>query len=193
METFREYLAEKFKYMGKLSNDELQKGQKLVNGKDDLIPVTGRVFLQAISKIRKNDMAKGDDAKGLETLSVYSVNEYNKMRCFLGANNSSGYALKGKDLVSVFSTEGSSSKSIMLSAASNGAKTLDCFAIRKNGKISGKLYELYSRYSWKIDTSMNEGKEGEAYSIVKGVSSFVDDDGVVRPDDERVVIFMKLG
>lgn len=79
----------------------------------------------------------------------------------------------------------------MLSAIENGAKRLDCFAIRRNGKIEGQLFNLYSNYGFKIDTDMNSGKKGEPYAIVNGVSDYVDENGVVHPDDERVVIFMK--
>ena len=145
-----------------------------------------------ISKIKINDIAKGDKSKGLDTLTVYSVKEYRDMKCYLGSNNSSGYALHGDELVSVFSSQGSSGSAIVRSAIQNGAKRLDCFAERIDNKISGQLYSLYSRNGFKIDASMNSGKKGEAYSIQKGISSFVDDNGVVQEDDPRVVIFMKI-
>jgi len=193
MTTFREYLDEKFNDMGKLSNDELKKGQKITTV-DDMVQVSGRVFHQAITKIKENDIAKGDAAKGMVTLSIYKTEEYTKMKCYLGKNNSSGYAIKSKDLVSVFSTKKSSSQAIMKSAIENGAKTLDCFALRdiETGKIKGQLYELYSKYGFKINKSLNDGKKGEAYTIVNGVSDYVDDDENVHPEDPRVVIFMKL-
>ena len=193
MISFKTYLLEKFNDLGKLSDDELKKGQNLKGDADDFTLVTSRVFHQAISKIRQNDIAKGyGKSKGLDSLSIYSPSEYSKMKCYLGKNNSSGYAIKGKDLVSVFSTEGKSASSIMKNALANGAKTLDCFAKRdKNGKISGNLYGLYSHFGWKIDTSMNSGKKGEAYTIINGVSDYVNDNGKVEPDNENVVIFMK--
>ncbi len=193
MLTFKEYLAEAYKDMGKLSDEELKKGQKLKGDKDDFKKVTSRVFKQAIEQITKNDIAKGDNAKGLETLTIHSLKEYDQMDCYLGKNNSSGYCIGKKDgeLVSVFSTQGSSARSLMTSAVDNGAKHLDCFAIRdpKTGKISGDLYSLYSKFGFKIDTSMNGGEE--PYIVVKGVSDFVDDNGVRHPEDPRVVIFMK--
>lgn len=192
MITFKTYLSETFNQMGDLSDDELKKGQVLKGDSDDFAEVDARVFLQAIKKIKINDIAKGKkDAKGLESLSVYAASEYKKMRCFLGKNNSSGYALKKHDLVSVFSTKGSSARSLMAHAIKNGAKTLDCFADRVKGIISGSLYDLYSKNGFKIDKSMNSGKKGEPYAIVDGVSDYVDDNDVVHPEDKRVVIFMK--
>ena len=192
MGAFRDYLEETFKDMGKLSPDELKKGQRLdKTNKDNFTEVPGRVFYEAISKIKENDIAKKDKAKGLDTLTVYSPNEYKKMKCYLGKNNSSGYALHGDELVSVFSTQGSSGSAIVQDAIRNGAKRLDCFATRTNGKISGQLYSLYSRNGFKINTSMNSGKPGEPYAIVRGISDYVDENEKVHPDDERVVIFMK--
>lgn len=189
---FRE-LLEKFTDIGKLSDEQLKKGQKLDPQNDNFIEVDARVFYQAITRIKQNDIAKGDKAKGLDTLTIYSVSEYKNKRCFLGNNNSSGYAL-GKDgeLVSVFSTQGSSGKAIVQDAIRNGAKYLDCFAFRIDGKISGQLFDLYSKSGFKIDKGMNSGKPGEAYSIQNGVSDFVDDNENVHPEDPRVVIFMKI-
>lgn len=116
------------------------------------------------------------------------------MECYIGENNSSGYAIKDHDeLVSVFSSQNASGDAIVQDAIKNGATHLDCFAIRDaNGNISGNLYTLYSRNGFKIDKNKNEGKPGEPFSIEQGVSSYVDDKGVVHPNDPRVVIFMKL-
>ena len=187
-------IDELFKDIGKLSPEQLKKGQRLTKGEDNFTPVTGRVFYQAVSRIKTNDIARGDQARGLDTLTVYTPTEYNQMKCYLGKNNSSGYAIKdSSELVSVFSSQGSSGDAIVQDAIKNGATHLDCFATRdRMGNIMGGLYTLYSRNGFKIDTAMNSGTPGEAYSIVKGVSSFVDDDGVVHPEDPRVVIFMKL-
>ena len=193
MITFNDFLElqESFKDLGKLSDDDLKKGQRLT-GDDDFIEVTARVFKQSIEKIKVNDLAKGDNAKGLDTLTVYDLREYNKMNCYLGKNNSSGYCIKKGELVSVFSSQGSSGSSLMKSAVANGANRLDCFAIRsKTGKISGGLYSLYSKFGFKIDTNMNEGTPGEPYAIVNGISDFVDDAENVHPDAPEVVIFMK--
>jgi hypothetical protein len=187
-------LLEKFTDIGKLSDTQLKKGHPLTN--EDFVEVDGTVFFNAITKIKINDIArlnKGLPSKGLHTLTVYKRDDYNKMKCYIGENNSSGYALQDKhELVSVFSSLGSSGNAIMLSAVKNGANHLDCFALRdKEGNISGPLYSLYSKHGFKIDKSMNSGKPGESYAIVKGVSDYVDDNEIVHPDDERVVIFMK--
>lgn len=113
--------------------------------------------------------------------------------CFLGKNNSSGYCIAHDNkLVSVFSSQQSSANAVMVDAIKNGAKRLDCYAKRdSNGKISGPLYSLYSKHGFKIDKSMNSGKPGEPYAILKGVSDYVNDKGEVEPDNPNVVIFMK--
>lgn len=187
-------ILEAFKDIGKLSPEQLMKGQKLdPKSTDNFKPVTGRVFYQAIMKIRNNDIARGDKAKGLDTLTVYSVSDYKKMKCYLGKNNSSGYCINGNELVSVFSSQQSSGKALMKSAVENGAERLNCFALRNNktGQISGDLYKLYSRFAFKIDKNKNIGRTGESYSIVNGISDYVDEYGNVHPEDERVIIFMR--
>lgn len=105
---------------------------------------------------------------------------------------SSGYCIAHRDeLASVFSSQKSSADAIMVDALKNGAKRLDCFAFRINNKISGPLYKLYTKYGFKTDKSMNTGKKGEAYSVVHGVSDYVNDKGDVDMDNPQVVIFMK--
>ena len=193
MTRFKLFL-EDFLSMGKLSADELSKGQRLDKDEtDNFVKVDGKSFYKIISRIRTNDIAKGDKAKGLETLSLYSASDYMKMQCFVGVNNSSGYCLKDKhELISVFSVAGSSGSAIVQDAIKRGARHLDCFAIRNNSHISGDLYTLYSRNGFKVDKSMNSGTPGESYAIVNGISDFVDDNENVHPEDPRVVIFMKL-
>jgi hypothetical protein len=185
-------LLEDFLSIGRLSPEELIKGQRLTTD-DTFEEVDGRTFHNVIVKIRDNDIARGDKSKGLDTLTVYNVSDYKKMRCFLGKNNSSGYALKKTELVSVFSSQNSSGTSIVQDAIRNGAKHLDCFAtIDKDGEVSGALFSLYSRNGFVIDKSMNSGTPGEAYSIQKGISRYVNDDGEVEPNNPNVVVFMKL-
>src|SRR5574343_835365 len=106
--SFKEFLQldEDFKSMGKLSPEQLKKGFKLTD-ENDFNEVDARTFYNVISKIKANDIARGDKTKGLDTLTVYSVNEYKDMKCYLGINNSSGYALHHDELVSVFSSQGS--------------------------------------------------------------------------------------
>jgi len=190
-----DFILETFKEMGKLSPDELRKGQKLVSDGDNFKEVSGRIFYQSINKIRSNDIEKlnkGLPSKGLKTLSVYDVKEYKKMKCFLGKNNSSGYCIAhGDELVSVFSSQGSSGNELVKNAVKNGTKRLDCFALQKDGKIEGPLFKLYSKYGFKVDKSMNSGKKGEPYSIQNGVSYFVNVKEEVDPDNPQVVVFMK--
>ncbi len=186
-------IFEAFKDMGNLSDLELRKGKALDKTKEEnFSQVSGRVFYKVISKIRSNDIARGDEAKGLETLTVYSVSDYNQMNCFLGRNNSSGYCVKQSELVSVFSSQKSSGSAIVQDAIKNGAKNLDCFALMSNGKISGNLYSLYLRNGFKIDKSLNTGKLGVPYTIQNGISRFVNSDEEVEINNPAVVVFMKL-
>ena len=186
-------LTEKFSDIGKFSDVKLKKGKRISPSENAFKKVEGRIFHKIVSKIRNNDIARGLQAKGLETLTVYDVTDYQQMDCYIGSNNSSGYALKKSgELVSVFSSQGSSGDAIVSDAVKNGASHLDCFATRdKNGNIGGPLYKLYLRHGFKIDTTMNEGTKGEPYAIVNGVSDYVDDAGNVHPENENVVIFMK--
>ena len=190
-----EFILDAFKDMGKLSPLELMKGQYLNPDDDNFKQVTGRVFYQSINQIRQNDIDKIDRGlkpKGLKTLSIYKVNDYNNMKCYLGQNNSSGYCIAHNDeIVSVFSSQKSSIAAIMKDSIKNGARRLDCYAIRNGNKISGKLFKIYSKYGFKIDKTMNSGKQGEIYAIINGVSDFVNDKGEVEPDNPEVVIFMK--
>lgn len=189
-------LLEAFKDIGKLSPDELKKGQYLNPNHDgNFVKVDGRVFFNAIKQIRNNDIERaniGLPSKGLETLSFYNAGEYNKMKCYLGKNNSSGYCIRDdKTLVSVFSSQKSSGDAIMIDAIKNGAKKLDCYVLRRNGKLEGPLYKLYTRYGFKVDTSFNVGKKGKPYTVENGVSMYVNAQGKVEPDNPKVVVFMK--
>jgi len=195
-ETFRKYLVtEEFKDIGKLPPEKLTRGQYLnPNDKDNFVRVSGRVFYMAIKKIKENDIAKankGLPSKGLETLSFYNAGEYDKMKCFLGRNNSSGYVIDNGTLKSVFSSQKSSGDAIMVDAIKNGAKKLDCYVFRNNGNIEGPLYRLYTKHGFRIDTSYNDGTPGEPYAVVNGVSDYVNAKEQVEPDNPKVVVFMK--
>ncbi len=194
--TFRKYLvSEEFKDIGKLPPEKLTRGQYLnPNDKDNFVRVSGRVFFMAIKKIKENDIAKankGLPSKGLATLSFYNAGEYDKMKCFLGRNNSSGYVIDKGTLKSVFSSQKSSGDAIMVDAIANGAKNLDCYVFRYDGILSGPLYKLYTKHGFRVDTSMNDGKPGEPYAVVNGVSDYVNTKEQVEPDNPKVVIFMK--
>jgi hypothetical protein len=186
-------LEEKFSDLGKLSPDDLVKGQKLApETEGNFKKVPGRIFKKIVTKFADYDKMR-DTPKGLEDLSIYETSEYEKMDCYIGDNNSSGYCIKdGDELVSVFSIAKSSGKAIVADAVRNGAKRLDCFATRNpDGSISGHLYSLYSWGGFKIDKSLNSGTKGKPYAIINGVSDFVDDQGNVQPENPNVVIFMK--
>lgn len=189
-------LDEAFTDLEKLSPAELTKGQPLdPSDRGNFRRVDARVFHRTLTHLQSNDLAKldaGVPSKGLNTLTAYSVDEYRKMACFIGINNSSGFAVtRSGELVSVFSSQRSSGAAIVTAAVENGARHLDCFCLRQGGRIEGALFRLYSRAGFKIDRDRNEGVPGEPMSIVRGISDFVDERGVVHPDDPRVVVFMR--
>jgi hypothetical protein len=192
---FYRLFLESFNDMGRLSPEKLRRGQRLDPEDDDnFTQVGGKVFHNVVSKIRIADMGR-PEPKGLETLTVYDIKDYMSMKCFLGKNNSSGFAIKdGSELVSVFSSQESSGNALVRKAIEEGATHLDCYAEKdRNGNILNTgLVKLYRRHGFEIDKSMNSGKMGEPYSIQNGVSLYVNDDGEVEPDNENVVVFMKL-
>jgi len=70
---------------------------------------------------------------------AYTAEEYAQMRLFLAPDGLSGFALKGEDIVSVFShprSGGGRARKIIDVAVANGGRTLDCF--------DGKLVQIYS-------------------------------------------------
>lgn len=188
-------LLEAFKDIGKLSPDQLAKGQKLnPNSENNFTEVTGRMFYTVINKMKANDLNRenqGLPSKGLHKLLPHSAGEYNRMRCFLGKNNSSGYCIDGDELVSVFSLQKSSGDAIVVDAINNGARELSCQVFMRDGKFEGPLYKLYTRHGFRFDNSVNFGKKGEPYSAVKGVFYYPNEDGKVSSGDQRVAIFMK--
>lgn len=196
MKLYEKYLIiEAFKDIGKLSPEELAKGQRLYpNDKDNFVQVDGRVFYTVITKIKQADLERftaGEPSKGMERLHAYSVSEYNKMRCFLGKNNSSGYAITERDtLVSVFSSQQSSGDAIVADAVKNGADNLTCRVFMKNGKLEGPLLDLYTRHGFKLDKSINIGKFGKPHSIIKGIFYYPDKNGKIAKGDQIVALYM---
>ena len=185
-------IFEKFTDIGKLSDEELKKGQKLGTTGKQFIEVTGSVFYKALKQLKKNDLAR-DVPKGLDGLSMYKRMDYEKMKCYIGINNSSGYCIKNRELVSVFSTQKSAGHAVVKSAISNGAKHLDCFATLHNNKISGSLFSLYSSHGFKVDTKLTTGELGVPYTVQNGVSRFVNDNEEVELKNPNIIVYMKLG
>ena len=201
MRSFIEFFVEKYSDLGKLSPEQLRKGQRLdPRDVDNFKQVTGRVFHQALNNITKNDEFRRTldpiHFKNIKNnLTVYPLTDYLKMKCFLGKNNSSGFCIKdGDELVSVFSSQESSGNAVVQEAIKQGVTRLDCFAKQdQHGNIKNEgLYKLYSRNGFIIDDNLNSGEPGQPYSIQNGISYFVDDNGNVDPQNENVVIFMKL-
>lgn len=188
-----ESLEEAFSDIGSTPDWQLKKGFPLDRDDEDSFQqVSGRVFHQILTRMVRADKLR-DTPKGLEDLSIYSPSEYNQMDCFIGKNNTAGYALKRDgELVSVFSTARSSGHAIVADAVRRGARKLDCFAeVDSSGRVDGLLFRLYSKHGFRIDRSMNVGNPSEPYSIVNGISYYVNERGQVEMDNPTVVVFMK--
>lgn len=204
MKSFLQFFWEKYSDMGKLSPEQLKISRRLGSGDAEKFqPVDGRVFFKVINAYMNADTQRENSVhnehqwfKNIKNnITIYPLVEYQKMKCFIGPNNTSGYCIKdGDELVSVFSAIESSGNALVQSAIKNGARRLDCFAEQDgHGNIlDTKLYKLYSRSGFKIDRSLNDGNVGEPYSIQNGVSYFVDESGNVDPTNKNVVVFMKL-
>lgn len=72
---------------------------------------------------------------------AYTAAEYAKMRLFLAPDGKAGFALKGDDIVSVFSQGGGRLRSIMDTALANGGQRLDAF--------DGFLPKAYARLGFR--------------------------------------------
>lgn len=205
MKSFSQFFYESFSDLGNLSPEQLKKGQRL-NPQDqgNFKQVDGRVFYNALKVVMANDEQRPlvqtptqpYTTKGIrKNITLYEVKDYQQMKCFLGKNNSSGFCIKdGDEIVSVFSSLGSSGDAAVVEAIKQGGRRLDCFAKQdgQGGIKNEGLYKLYSRHGFKIDTDLNTGDVGEPYSIQNGVSYYVDENGNVDPTNETVVVFMKL-
>jgi hypothetical protein len=72
-------------------------------------------------------MAAKEASKFGAAVYVYEEAEYGKMKTFLSSDGLAGFALKGDDIVSVFSRGGGRLRSIIDTAIANGGRTLDAF------------------------------------------------------------------
>lgn len=205
MKSFTHFFYESYSDMGKMTSNQLRKGQRLdPQAENNFKQVDGRVFHNALKVVMENDSRRPLEksptqpytTKGIRhNLTLYEVKDYQQMQCFLGKNNSSGYCIKdSEEIVSLFSSLGSSGDAAVVDAIKHGGNRLDCFAKQdKQGGIKNEgLYKLYSRHGFQVDRDMNSGEVGEAYSIQNGISYFADDNGNVDPTNETIVIFMKL-
>ena len=199
MKSFKEFFDEAYKDLGKLSPEQLRKGFRLIpDEKDNFQQVDGRVFYNALVNFMHNDAVRENSDpiffKNIRNnLTIYSVSDYKKMKCFLGKNNSSGFAIKdGNELVSVVSTLEASGNAVVQEAIKQGATRLDCFAKQdsKGNVVDDGLYKLYKRSGFIIDKSKNDGILGSPYSVQAGISYYVYDSGKVDPTNSTIVIFM---
>jgi hypothetical protein len=203
MKSFYQFFWEKFTDIGKLSPEQLKVSRRLTpEDANSFKEVDWRRFYKIINAYMNADTARSpvdhkehDWYKDIKNnITIYEPKEYSKMKCFIGPNNTSGYCIKdGDELVSVFSAIESSGDAIVKSAIKNGAKRLDCFA-EQDGKgniLPTKLFKLYSRNGFVIDTDKNYDKM--PYPIYNGISYYVDDDGNIDRNNKTVVVYMKLG
>lgn len=79
------------------------------------------------------------------SVNIYSLDDYANMRLFLAPDGLSGFALKGEDIVSVFSHPDAKGqgrlRKIIDTAVANGGRTLDAF--------DGRLVQMYAELGFK--------------------------------------------
>jgi hypothetical protein len=198
MKTFYNFFWEAFSDIGKLSPEQLKISRKLTpEDSEKFKKVDWRSFYKIINAYMEADATRSSNPELFKdiknNITIYKPEEYSKMECFVGPNNTSGYCIKdGDELVSVFSAGESSGDAIVKSAIRNGARRLDCFAEQDgNGSIKPtKLFKLYSRNGFIIDKDKND--DTMPYPVFNGISYYVDEDGNIDRNAETVVVYMKL-
>lgn len=198
MKTFYQFFWEAFSDIGKLSPEQLKISRRLTaDDSENFKKVDWRSFYKIINAYMKADESRSNNPELFKdiknNITIYKPQEYSKMECYVGPNNTSGYCIKeGDELVSVFSAGESSGDAIVKSAIKNGARRLDCFAEQdENGNIKPtKLFKLYSRNGFVIDRDKND--DSMPYPIFNGISYYVDENGKIHKDAETVVVYMKL-
>ena len=134
----------------------------------ELSPTNGERFYNAISK------AKGSMPQANRWMvDVHEKNEYanrKEYRCYMSKDGKIGYALHGKDVVSVFNVSGvkGGMATIMAHAVANGGRSLDCF----EGTGKSNLPNMYAKFGAKAfgyipfnhhfePTGYNQARDGE--------------------------------
>ena len=134
-------------------------------------------FFQAIT--RAMPVSKGDIKIG-DALTQYLPEEYAAMKTFLSPDKAAGYALKGDELVSVFSVPGGRGTDLAADAVRRGARRLDNYDIR------GKLPELYGsvgfteKARYPFDPDLAEGLSAGATALAPDFVSMELADRAVR-------------
>jgi hypothetical protein len=173
-------------------------------------PKDADVFKGAIEKSKSN-------SKYGAAVGVYSEYEYAKMRTFLTQDGKAGFALKGNDIVSVFSSpehKGSASSSLQL-AVQEGGRKLDAFdtilppMYYDNGfKVTGRSRwnEEYIPDNWDKQTfqKFNNGEPDVVYMAydpenntppdVKSPDQYFEDyDDLIKAQDDAVEKYFNEG
>ena len=117
-------------------------------------------FYDAISKVKEAHAEQGTDKQ----LAVYSPQEYAGMKTFLSPNGKTGFALKGDDIVSVFShptdTPGAAAHLLDV-AVKNGGRRLDAFDTYLPKIYAREGFRVVARMPWN-DAYAPEGWDHEA-------------------------------
>lgn len=80
------------------------------------------------------------------SLARYTVDDYSRMRCFLELGGDSGFAIKGDELVNLYSFSKGRGDALVRQAITEGARKLDCY--------DGYLAEVYKRNGF-VETGRN--------------------------------------
>ena len=176
----------------------------------EMSPKDADVFRGAIEQSKLNN-------KYGASVGVYSEDEYAKMRTFLTQDGKAGFALKGNDIVSVFSSpehKGSASSSLQL-AVQEGGRKLDAFdtvlpqIYYENGfKVTGRSRwnEEYIPDNWNKQTfqKFNNGEPDVVYMVydpendtppsVKSPDQYFEDyDDLIKAQDDAVEKYFNEG
>ena len=105
-------------------------------------PESGKTYVDAINA------SKAQNHFGA-SVHVYTPEEYAGMRTFLTPDKSAGFALKGDDIVSVFSSKGDgAARGLLELAIQEGGKKLDAFDTNLSDIYADHGFRAISRMKW---------------------------------------------
>lgn len=150
----------------------------------ELSPTNGNRFFNAISKAKASI-----PSANRWMVDVHEQKEYankSEYRCFMSKDGRIGYALHGRDVVSVYNVSGvkGGMATIMAHAVANGGRSLDCF----EGTGKSNLPSMYAKFGAKAfgyipfnhhfePTGYNQARDGEpnvvAMILPKSLSALI--------------------
>jgi hypothetical protein len=130
----------------------------------ELDPADADVFHDSITALTSR-------SRFATSVHVYSEDEYRQMRLFTTADGRAGVALKGDDIVSVFSSPDGENvgcaPSLLATAVANGGRRLDCFDTVLPRLYASAGFVPVARLSWN-DEYAPEGWDYDTYTQFNG-------------------------